>query len=86
MPVPVWEVFGRTEGRVPSLILVPAYDGAPIGEDEPDDVLSLSLTPGQYQGKEVPAALRTLTWDSIVSEALFGADHPPRYVGAHVRA
>ena len=79
LPVPVWQMFGEP-GRAPHLVIVPVFDGSAVREDECDDVLSQALSGTQYQSGEVPAALRGLTWDGVVSEALFGADHPPRYL------
>ena len=79
MAVPIWQALGGS-GHAPQLVLVPAYDGAPVSEEQADDCLGTSLTGDQYQSGEVPMALRGLTWDAVVSEALFGADQPPRYV------
>jgi hypothetical protein len=49
-----------------------------VREEEADETLSQLLTDSQYQAGEMPAALRRQAWDSVVSEAIFGADHPPR--------
>jgi len=79
-PVPIWQCFGEP-GRPPHLVIVPAYDGAPVREEEgEEETLSLPLSASQYAGGEVPAALRGLSWDAVISEALFGADQPARYV------
>lgn len=75
MPLPIWAAFGETH-QAPKLLLVPAYE--PGREEE--DPLDQRLTPAHYEGQEVPKALKDLTWLEIVSEALFGADQPPRYV------
>jgi len=79
MAVPIWQALGGSS-HAPQLVLVPAYDGAPVTEEQADDCLGTSLTGDQYQSGEVPVALRGLTWDAVVSEAIFGADQPPRYV------
>lgn len=75
MPVPVWEAVGEP-GKSAQLIVIPAYTP---GHEE-DDPLDQFLAAIHYGGMPVPAALDKLTWDEIVSEALFGADQPPRYV------
>jgi hypothetical protein len=79
MPVPVWQCFAEP-GRAPHLVIASAFDGSAVPEEEAEVGLGLSLSASQYQNGELPPALRGLTWDSVVSEALFGADEPPRYV------
>jgi hypothetical protein len=76
MPVPVWSVLGK-EHEAPRLLVVPAFD--PEAHEEVD-VLEHSLRRVHYDGLEVPPALAKLTWLDILSDALFGADHPPRYI------
>ena len=75
MPIPVWAAYGEAH-QAPSLLIVPAYQ--PGREDE--DPLDQKLTPAQYDGQEVPELLKKLTWLEIASEALFGADQPPRFI------
>jgi hypothetical protein len=75
LPVPVWATFGDTH-QAPQLLVVPAYEP---GREE-DDALDHGLTSAHYGGQEIPKDLKNLNWLEIVSEALFGADHPPRYV------
>ena len=75
MPVPIWAAFGAAH-QAPQLLIVPAYQ--PGREDE--DPLDHKLTPAHYDGQEIPNAFKNLSWLEIVSEALFGTDHPPRYV------
>ena len=88
-PLPVWHLLakGANEGgagqsaaaaaMLPSqLAIVPAYQ--PGAEDE--DLLDHKLTHLHYAGENVPPALKGEAWASIVSEALFGAENPPRYV------
>lgn len=78
LPIPVWQVFGEP-GRSPHLALIPAFDGAQVAEEEADDVLSQMLTAGQYADGQLPSGLRGQTWDNVLTDAVFGADHAPRY-------
>ncbi|OYT93526.1 MAG: N-6 DNA methylase [Burkholderiales bacterium PBB3] len=85
-PLPLWQLLakGGSAGQsaaaaamLPSqLAIVPAYQ--PGAEDE--DLLDHKLTHLHYGGDNVPPALKGEAWASIVSEALFGAENPPRYV------
>jgi len=85
-PLPLWQLLakGGSAGQsaaaaamLPSqLAIVPAYQ--PGAEDE--DLLDHKLIPLHYGGGNVPPPLKGETWDAIVSEALFGAENPPRYV------
>jgi hypothetical protein len=78
MPVPAWSVLGD-EGQAPRLLFIPAFD--PDADEEADvlehrpcylDSSSLTLQPSPFPPKS--------TWSDILSDALFGADHPPRYI------
>lgn len=60
----------------PQLAIAPAYQPG----QEAEDLLDHTLTRLHYAGAEVPTPLVGEGWDSIVSEALFGADLAPRYV------
>jgi hypothetical protein len=60
----------------PQLAIAPAYQPGQEGED----LLDHTLTQLHYAGADVPTPLVGEGWDSIVSEALFGADLAPRYV------
>ena len=85
-PLPLWQLLAKGGGAgqssaaaamLPSqLAIVPAYQ--PGAEDE--DLLDHKLTHLHYGGDNVPPALKGEAWASIVSEALFGAENPPRYV------
>jgi hypothetical protein len=85
-PLPLWQLLakGGSAGQsaaaaamLPSqLAIVPAYQ--PGAEDE--DLLDHKLTHLHYGGDNVPPALKGEAWASIVSEAIFGAENPPRYV------
>jgi hypothetical protein len=76
-PVPVWSVLGK-DGDPPRLLIVPAYD--PEESDEEADVLEHHLRRLHYDGIEVPPALAKSAWADILSDSLFGADHPPRTI------
>lgn len=75
LPVPVWQVIGE-QGKAPQLVILPSYN--PSQED--DDLLDQVLSINHYSGIPVPKNLRGLTMAEVVSEALFGADAPPRFV------
>ena len=69
LPIPLWLTL-------PRLAVIPAYQpGA-----ENDDLLDHKLTSLHFGGEAVPPALHGETWADLLSEAVFGADHPPRYV------
>lgn len=70
LPVPVWDVQGTR------LAIIPAYH--PGAED--DDLLDHQLTTFLYGGVPLHAELRGETWATMLSDAVFGADNPPRYV------
>ena len=74
-PVPVWQVLGE-QGKAPQLIIVPSY--TPSQEDE--DLLDQALAACHYAGIPVPPAFKGMTMAEVISEALFGADQPPRYI------
>jgi hypothetical protein len=76
MPVPAWSVLGD-EQQAPRLLFIPAFD--PDADDE-SDVLEHHLRRVHYDGLEVPPALAKSTWSDILSDALFGSDHPPRFI------
>lgn len=75
MPVPVWQALGE-QGKAPQLVIVPAYN--PGQED--DDLLDQQLAACHYAGIPVPPAFKDMTIAEVISEALFGADQPPRYI------
>lgn len=84
-PLPLWQLLAKGsagQGTVAAalqaaqLAIVPAYQ--PGAENE--DLLDHQLTPLHYGGDAVPPPLKGEAWASIVSEALFGAENPPRYV------
>jgi hypothetical protein len=67
------------EGQAPRLLIIPAFEPE---ADEEEDVLehrpcyldssSFTLQPSPFPPK--------FSWPDILSDALFGADHPPRYI------
>lgn len=69
-PLPFWHL------QLPQLAIVPAYQ--PGAENE--DLLDHSLMSLHYGGEPVPQALRDETWADLLSDVVFGADTPPRYV------
>ncbi|HDR9178203.1 TPA: class I SAM-dependent DNA methyltransferase [Burkholderia vietnamiensis] len=70
LPVPVWDVQGAR------LSIIPVYRAS--GED--DDILDNQLSDFHYGGEPVPPGLRGETWATMLSDAVFGSDEPPRYV------
>jgi hypothetical protein len=84
--LPLWALLAKDSSshtsaahlalQPPQLAIVPAY--LPGAEDE--DLLDHTLSRLHYAGADVPTQLVGESWDSLVSEALFGADHAPRYV------
>ena len=75
MPVPVWQVIGDP-GKAPQVLVVPAYNP---GQEE-DDLLDQRLAAVHYAGVPVPPLLAEADAASLVSDALFGADHAPRFI------
>lgn len=84
-PLPLWQLLAKGEQgqgsaaaalQATQLAIVPAYQ--PGAEDE--DLLDHQLTHLHYSGENVPPALKGQAWAAIISEALFGAENPPRYV------
>ncbi|WP_300554534.1 class I SAM-dependent DNA methyltransferase [Limnohabitans sp. Rim8] len=84
--IPLWSLLAKDASsqttaaqlalHPPQLAIAPAYQPGQEGED----LLDHTLTRLHYAGADVPAPLVGEGWDSLVSEALFGADLAPRYV------
>lgn len=74
-PMPTWLVRRDGQGNT-RLLIVPAYNP---GQEE-DSVLDQKLKPAHFGGQEVPPAYRNYTWLEILSETIFAAEKPPRYV------
>ena len=70
MPAPFWHL------QLPRLAVVPAYQ--PGAEDE--DLLDHQLLSLHLGGQAVPPAMQRETWADLLSDAIFGAEQPPRYV------
>lgn len=69
-PVPVWQVLGN------QLAIVPAYE--PGNEDE--EPLDNRLTDIHYPDSSIPSGVKNEAWLDLLSEAILGADAPPRFV------
>ncbi|MCX7201331.1 MAG: class I SAM-dependent DNA methyltransferase, partial [Burkholderiales bacterium] len=69
-PLPFWHL------QLPRLAIIPAYQ--PSAENE--ELLDHKLLSLHYGGQPVPKALLGETWADLLSDAVFGADAPPRYV------
>lgn len=70
LPLPVWHRRGQR------LALIPAYQPGAEGED----LLDHQLTAFHYGDEPWPKGVRDLPWAELLSEAVFGADQPPRFV------
>lgn len=70
LPMPLWHL------QLPRLAVIPAYQ--PGAENE--DLLDHKLQSLHLGGQTVPPALQGETWADMLSDAVFGAEHPPRYV------
>lgn len=75
LPLPVWLVLGEPS-KPPQLAIVPVFNP---GQDD-EEVLDQQLASIHYGGLPVPAPLKGETWASIVSDAVFGSEAPPRFV------
>lgn len=70
MAVPVWHL------QSPRLVVIPAYQ--PGAEQE--DLLDHKLVSLLYGPDGVPRELQQEPWADLLTDAVFGADIPPRYV------
>ncbi len=70
MAVPVWHL------QSPRLLVIPAYQ--PGAEQE--DLLDQKLASLLYGPEGVPRELQGKPWAELLTDAVFGADTPPRYV------
>lgn len=73
-PIRIWQRLGPAD-REPQLLVIPAAIHGHADEDILDQPLDLSVYPG-----DPPKDVRNATWAEWLSEAVFGADHPPRFV------
>ncbi|WP_295577167.1 N-6 DNA methylase, partial [uncultured Lamprocystis sp.] len=86
-PLPIWCQIGTTAG-LPDLIVIPAFnpDEKSRRDAQTTDPLDAVLGPRHFAIEEIPAAYlgkdkkipRPLA--EILSDVLFAADHPPRFV------
>ena len=74
LPLRIWQRLGLAD-RAPQLLVIPAAVHGYAEEDILDQPIDLSVFPG-----EPPRDARDATWADWLSEAVFGADHPPRFV------
>lgn len=70
LPLPVWHLQGQR------LAIIPAYQSS----REDDDLLDHQLTAFHYGAEPLPPQVKGETWADLLSDAVFGADQPPRYV------
>jgi hypothetical protein len=70
LPMPFWHL------QLPRLAIIPAYQ--PGAENE--DLLDHKLQSMHLGGLAVPSPLQGETWADMLSDAVFGAEHPPRYL------
>lgn len=70
MPLPVWHL------QAPRLVVIPAYQ--PGAEQE--DLLDHKLVSLLFGTEGVPRDLQGEPWADLLTDAVFGAETPPRYV------
>lgn len=70
MPVPAWHQ------KLPRLVVIPVYQ--PGAEEE--DLLDQRLLSLHFGGTPVPKEMSQGTWADLLTDAVFGAETPPRYV------
>lgn len=73
-PIRVWQRLGPAD-RASQLLVIPAAMHGHADEDILDQPIDLSVYPG-----EPPKDAKDATWADWLSEAVFGADHAPRFV------
>jgi hypothetical protein len=73
-PIRIWQRLGAAE-RAPQVLVIPAASHGHADEDILDQPIDLSVYPG-----EPPKDAKDATWAEWLSEAVFGADHAPRFV------
>ena len=72
LPLPVWHLQGQR------LAIIPAYQ--PGRAEGDDDLLDHQLTAFHYGTEPLPPQIKGETWADLLSDTVFGADQPPRYV------
>jgi hypothetical protein len=74
MALPVWHLAPHAQS--PRLAVIPTYQpGA-----EKDDLLDHKLISLLYSGESIPRELQGEPWAELLTNAVFGADAPPRYL------
>jgi len=73
-PIRIWQRLDPAD-RAPQLLVIPAAMPGHQDDDILDQPIDLSVYPG-----EPPRHARHATWADWLSEAVFGAEHPPRFV------
>lgn len=78
LALPMWELLGHASGsgQAYRLAIIPAYQPS----REEDDLLDHQLTAFHYGSEPLPPNVKGETWADLLSDAVFGADTPPRYV------
>jgi hypothetical protein len=74
MPVPLW--FHGPHLQAPRLVVIPAYQ--PGAEQE--DLLDHKLVSLLYGAEGVPREMQGEPWADLLTDAVFGAETPPRYI------
>jgi hypothetical protein len=73
-PVPIWAAVNNPQN--PTLLIIPAlHPGQAAAE-----TLDAHLSAFSYEITEVPQKLKDKTLADVISDAVFGAEHPPRFV------
>lgn len=80
-PIPCWQLIAlgggaASLGMAPQLAIIPAYQ--PSADDK--ELLDHQLEALHYNGLPVPPDLAKENWASLVGDAVFGAEAPPRYL------
>ena len=74
--IPVLHIGGMRNGK-PQLLVLGAYDP----HDDDEDPLVLKPHREQFHGESPPPdGLLKETWERIITNRIFGSDHPPRWV------
>lgn len=81
LPVPIWQAINDSQGKL-QLLVMPAYNP----KSSEDDPLEQGLNAQHYNSQTLPKGFQRkeqqeeLSLAEVISEAVFGADHPPRFV------
>ena len=73
-PLPIWKAMQNSREEWTALVM-PVY--RPGLEDDP---FEQQLEKVHYQVSEVPSEIKGKPWASIISDIIFGADFPPRFL------